>query len=91
MPVFSPISSTEILIMKHYDISIFDTKSNTIEKVGTNSFDLLCNNNNYAMSRPNFVVALVADRSIKRLKAISFSKEKSVVSEIKDFGCYLQY
>ena len=39
-PLFSPISSHEILIMAKSLIHIFDVTSSTIEKVGTVNFDL---------------------------------------------------
>ena len=59
--VFSPISSHEILIIFEKDISIFDTRSNTIEKVGENKMKLSCPSNNFVMSRDGQVVALVYD------------------------------
>ena len=57
--VFSPISSTEILIMHKKDVSIFDTKSNTIKKAGTSQHMLECKYNQFAMNRDGQVVALV--------------------------------
>ena len=43
--VFSPLTSHEILIMAKEDISIFETRSCTIRKVGTVPFKLVCYNN----------------------------------------------
>ena len=84
--------------MRDFDISIFDTKSNTIENVGTNTFKLESNNNNFAMSRcgqvklreeklmPGQVVALVFDWTNDRIKAVSFTYGKKTVREVKDYG-----
>ena len=84
--MFSPISEHEILIMNRSDISIFDTRSNTIEKVGTNIFLLECMLNQATMRSNGQVVALVSDETNKRLKAISFAKGDKRVSEIVNFG-----
>ena len=54
------------------DISIFDTRSNTIEKVGTNPYELCCYMNQAAMSCDGQVVALVEVYS--HVKAVSFTK-----------------
>ena len=78
--MFSPISSHEILIMHEYDISIFDTRSNTIDKVGSNTFELYCYNNQFGMSRDGQVLALVKDEDeygteeSVRHKIVSFTK-----------------
>ena len=84
--VFSPISSTEILIMHKEAITIFDARSNTIEKVGDIPFRLQCDHNQAAMSRDGQVVAQVFDFTSKCLKAVSFTKETMEFRVIKDFG-----
>ena len=61
--VFSPISEYEILIMQMEDISIFDTRSNTIEKVGENPFLQTCWSSQFGMSHSNVVVALIEESS----------------------------
>ena len=56
------------------DISIFDTKSNTIEKVASNTLDLSSDNNQAAMTRDGQVIALVLEKIIGGCKAIKFTK-----------------
>ena len=72
--------------MKDYDISIFDTRSNTIEKVATNPISLYSNMNQAVMSRNGQVVALVFDLTNSRFKAVSFTKGEDKVRLVKDFG-----
>ena len=73
--------------MHRNDISIYDTRSNTIETVVTNTLSILIGlNNQFGTSRDGHVVALVCDKSNVCLKAVSFSKAEMKFCEIKDFG-----
>ena len=75
--LFSPITNSEILIMKNEDISILDTRSNIIKKVGTNIFKLDCVSNQATRIRNGQVVALAYSRtndySEDTYKVFSFS------------------
>lgn len=76
--VFCPITRSQILIMYDEDVSIFDTMKNTIENVGTNTFELQCMNNNFTMSRDGQVIALVIDQTNDLLKAVHDRKTWTV-------------
>ena len=87
--VFCPISSHEIVIMLERDISIFDTSSNTMTKVGSpfkKDTLLSCSSNQAAMSKAGQIVALVKDSEHDHLKMVSYTKGKKMTQEIKGFG-----
>ena len=83
--VFSPISSHEILIMNNKDVSIFDTRSKTIENVATLTFDVRCENNQSVMIRDGKVLMLVRDCKTEEYKIVSYTKGQDKLCEIKDF------
>ena len=68
------------------DISLFDTRSNTIVKAGlnTNSVKITCKNNQSIMISDGKVVALIEENF--ELKAVSFTLGELTARVIKDFG-----
>ena len=65
------------------DISIFDTRCNTIENVGKNTLGLVCEHNQFSMNRDGQVVALIMDNNNHHLAAVSFTKDELKIREIK--------
>ena len=76
--------------MNHFDVSIFDTGSNTIESVATKPFYGRYEINQAIMSRDGEVIALVEDFTKAHLKAVSITKDKHTITVrmIEDFGSF---